>query len=336
VDVVRLDEAWASFSTTPVVPLDWTVGKQYFAFGQGLLVDNNLLSVSALKAKAELGRHSALTAIWGRLAAEELNSQSWEPGLDTPPTDNIHGQDDYIAARLSIPISNWELGANYLHNGFNSERGWSVDAAGKILGAKVYGEFATLLRNADGRTVDDVNTGPFADNNAILLGADLVDTSSILLTGKWGKVEPGYAYNFVGNTLASEGFQSFPGIPAFNLPLSALHPYAEFGTHYISWVDRPLFLDPTNVAEGFEVALTMKNLLGAGTPLSIRYYDGDAIGGTAKADRVWVASLSRRIASNVDFNLLYGQRKVENLVQTDTTITNDDLKVVRGELRIAF
>jgi hypothetical protein len=338
VSAVRLDEAWASFATKVPVALDWTVGKQYFAFGQGLLVDNNILALDGLKAKAELGRRAALTAIWGRTPAEALDSQGWSPGPDYPPTTRfVGGQDDYIAGRLSFPISDWELGANYLLTGFSDERGWSVDASGKILGAKVYGEFATLVHNADGQAVDDVNTGSFADNTAFVVGADLINTDSVLVCGKWGKVEPGYAYDFVGNALGNAGFAvSSAGFGAFNLPFSALHPYTEYGTHYINWVDRPLFLDPTNVAEGFEVGLTLKRLLGAGTPLMLRYYDGNAIGGNANADRVWTASVSKKVASNVDFNLLYGRRDVDNMVQPDSAMPQNAIQVLRGELRIAF
>jgi hypothetical protein len=338
VSAVRLDEAWASFATKVAVPLDWTVGKQYFAFGQGLLVDNNILALDGLKAKAELGRRAAFTAIWGRTPAEAVGGQGWSPGPDFPPTTRfVGGQDDYIAGRLSVPVSDWELGANYLLTGFSDERGWSVDASGKILGAKVYGEFATLIHNADGQTVDDVNAGTFADNTAFVVGADLIDTDSVLLSGKWGKVEPGYAYDFVGNALGNAGFAvNSAGPGAFNLPFSALHPYTEYGTHYINWVDRPLFLDPTNVAEGFEVGLTLKRLLGAGTPLRIRYYDGDAIGGNANADRVWTASVSKKVASNVDFNLLYGRRDVDNMAQPNSAAPQDAIQVVRGELRIAF
>lgn len=338
VSAVRLDEAWASFATKVPAALDWTVGKQYFAFGQGLLVDNNILALDGLKAKAELGRRAAFTAIWARTPAEALGGQGWTPGPDFPPTTLfVGGQDDYIAGRLSFPISDWELGANYLLTGFSDERGWSVDASGKVLGAKVYGEFATLVHNADGQAVDDVNTGDFADNSAFVVGADLIDTDSILLSGKWGKVDPGYAYDFVGNTLGNSGFAvSSAGFGAFNLPFSALHPYTEHGTHYINWVDRPLFLDPTNVAEGFEVGLTLKRLLGPGTPLMVRFYDGDAIGGNADADRVWTASVSKKVASNVDFNLLYGRREVDSMVQPDTAAPQKAIQVLRGELRIAF
>jgi hypothetical protein len=155
----------------------------------------------------------------------------------------------------------------------------------------------------------------------------------------------------------------------FNLPLSALHPNAEVDPHDINWVDRPLFLDPTNIARGYHVNVTFPELLGKDTPLSVSYMNGDAynprylswlyLGGSnslipepdkwVDADSVWIVRLGRQFSENLSANILYGRRDADNVLssrkvpvgydsQTKTFVyaENDPVQVIRAELNVAF
>jgi hypothetical protein len=144
-----------------------------------------------------------------------------------------------------------------------------------------------------------------------------------------------------------------------NLPLSLMHPIEEFNPHSINWLDRPLFLDATNVAKGWEVTATLKRLFGEKTPLSFRYYTGEAYneeylgwlfndGGSdmskpekwRDADPVWSVKLSHQFTDAVSANLVYGQREVDNVMSpnnvTQGEVQDDPIKVLRLELCVAF
>jgi hypothetical protein len=149
----------------------------------------------------------------------------------------------------------------------------------------------------------------------------------------------------------------------FNLPLSRLHPNAEVDPHDINWVDRPLFLDPTNIARGWHVNVTFPTLLGDNTPLSIAYSAGDGYdpaflswllsggsnSGVAEpdkwrdADPVWIVKLSRQFSENVSANVIYGRREVDNIMSPQEVpifdeefAEQDPIQVIRAEVCVAF
>jgi len=153
-----------------------------------------------------------------------------------------------------------------------------------------------------------------------------------------------------------------------NLPLSALHPNAEVDPHDINWIDRPLFLDPTNIAKGWHVNVTFPKLLGEKTPVSVSYMDGEAYeprylswlsqggpnsgipepGKWTDADSVWVVKVSRQLSECVSANLLYGRRQTENVMSRQTVpvdygtqeeplyADNAPIQVLRAEVCVSF
>jgi hypothetical protein len=344
------------------VPTEWTVGKQYYQVGQGLLFDNNQFAMKSVKKEASLSRNLSLVCFGGQLDREAFGSQS----TPSPPVmgDETSGQDTYWMSSLRGSFGSWNVGGNWLGEGFADEKGWSVDVDGSLFGIPIMGEYAQMLRS-----VGDVKVGDWSasdelgvkENAAWVVGVTPLNTSSVELCAKYGEVDPLYAFSVWYGGGAVPGYSATYGMQLFNLPLSLLHPYSEISPHDINWVDRPLFLDATNVSRGWEVGLTLKSALGPNAPVKVRYYDGDAYTGEylgwlynggegsgldapdkwRNADRVWTVSATKPVAENVNFTLLYGRRQVSNvmvpdLVREPPDYVQDDIQVLRGELAVAF
>ncbi len=383
-DTVQVNQAWLKYHTNFIAPLDLTVGKQYFCRGEGLLVDNDQEPIKALKLDWTAGAFS-WGAIWGMLDREEFFGRT-AGSIGLPKLVNggamyfaepeTNGQDNYNIYTADWRFTkNWKLSGTYLQSGFNDEKGWSADLAGKALGLDWYGEYGQLLKwptgkdfadfNGDG--IEDANEAPLSDSDKAWLGGLKWGNNFVNITGEYGQVDAGYALAISGG-----GWSALNPLTAtaglytdiFNLPLSALHPNAEIDPHDINWVDRPLFLDPTNIARGWHVGLTFPTLLGANTPLSVSYatgdgYDPDYIawllsGGSNSdvsapskwrdADPVWIVKVSRQFNPNVSANLIYGRREVDNIVSPQTVevpgtgafAENDPIQVIRAEVCVAF
>ena len=222
--------------------------------------------------------------------------------------------------------------------------------------------------NGDG--VEDANEAPLDDSDTAWLAGVKWNSDFVNITGEYGEVDAGYAFALTGGgwsplnpLLGAAGMYT----DYFNLPLSGLHPNAAVDPHDINWIDRPLFLDPTNIARGWHVNVTFPQLLGEGTPLSVSYMSGDgydpayvgwlAAGGSNSgvvepdkwrdADPIWVVKLSRQFSENVSGNILYGRREVDNIMSPQTVpITtiddvdlyaeSDPIQVIRAEVCVAF
>jgi len=352
-DLVRVDEAYAAFDVDLVWPWRWVVGKQRVRWGQGLLLDNNLLALKGVDAKANVSGDIAVELFGSQLDREALGSQTAEPA--NPPGSGTHGQDTIAATRLTFPIGGWQLGGSWLATGFREETGWSADAQGKIFGRQVSVEYAGVRRNAAGvntDTIESVTGASRTASRAVLVNADILKTDSVGLQASWGQLGEVYAF-----AIPRDGYDQWgSGAGPFNLPFSAVHPYAAVNPHDINWVDRPLFLDPTNITEGWQLALTLPRLLGRGSPLTVTYADGDAytgdyinwlaLGGesstlpkppeTRNADTVWTVGVSKQLAENLSVGLLYGQRDVENVMLGEAPSGSDNIKVLRGQLTVTF
>jgi hypothetical protein len=398
-DQVTIDQAWVKHRTDFLTPAELTVGKQYFKRGVGLLADNDQEAIKAFRIDWGSGDLS-WGALWGMLDNEMFyggapNAIVQSIGMYAPPSylpfglpqapgeiRESSGQDNYNLYYLDYMVSdNWCLGLSYLESGYNKEQGWGANVMGDWDSIHVYAEYAQLLDWPTGDDFADWNMNgleeaanyetPLDDaDNAWLAGARWTDPGgNLVVTGEYGRVDAGYAFSVPGG-----GWTAFPpyGIlydtMNFNLPLSALHPNASVDPHDINWVDRGLFLDPTNIARGWHVNVTFPRLLGESTPVSISYMDGDAydprylswlwFGGSysgiaepdefTDADSVWVVKLSRRFTENVSANVLYGRREADNVlsngvipldfdIQGNPIYAEDDaIQVIRAELCVAF
>jgi len=382
-DAVAVDEAWVKYRTNVLVPAELTIGKQYFARSQGLLADNDQEALKAFRVDWMNGAWS-WGALWGMLDREMFCSRSAGvaglPSLDpaVTPEPVTDGQDNYNLYFLDWALADeWDLGVSWLESGFNQEQGWSVGLEGKAYSLEWYGEYAQLTEWPTGDDFNDINSDGIVDAGEVEL--DESDTAwltgvrwmsdPVCITGEYGEMDAGYAltpqmgWSPVHPLVAAAGMYS----DQFNLPLSRLHPNAAVDPHDINWIDRPLFLDPTNIARGWHVNVTFPDLLGQDTPLSVSYMDGDAYepryiswliaGGSNSsivepdkwrdADPVWVVKVSRQLSEDVSANVLYGRREADNVLSpqnvpvisdatTDYYAENDPIQVIRAEVCVAF
>jgi hypothetical protein len=359
-DTVVVDQAWVKWKTTFIKPAEVVVGKQYFDRGLGLLADNDQEAIKAFSIDWTGGNLS-----WGVLLGMLDREQFW--GMSTSPLVAVpgqtDGQDNYNLFSLDWMLSdNWGIGGTYLESGYNREQGWSADLTGRV-GEDwcFYGEYAQLLDWPTGTDFNDISDDgvedpgevPLSDSDTAWLAGLKWDPGSVVITGEYGEVDAGYALSFAG-----AGWMEVAGaFGGFNLPLSAMHPNASVDPHDINWIDRPVFLDPTNIARGWHVNVTFPELLGEGTPLSIDYSDGDgytpefldwlALGGSTSglvepdewrdADACWTVKLSKQFTQSVSANVLYSRREVDNILAVaDYPGEDDPIQVIRGEVCVAF
>jgi len=373
--VVKVDEAALKFGVDFIRPIDVTAGKLRAGFGRGLLFNNSQYPLKSGRLDIALtgdrpGDGITYTFLGGMIDLEGLNGQSagfpQDPETDFFGPGGFGGPDVIAVQHLAIPFGgDWGVGGTYLGTGFGNERGWSVDLTGKVIGVDIWGEWAKLANWVDGDTHTPAGVQITKDraNQAWIFGAGL-DKPSWALSAQYGIIGATYSFDDVGFNPAAQDF--FLGSEGWeNVPLSLLHPLEEFDPHYVNWVDRPLFLDPTNVAKGYEIAGSLKSLLGDKTPISFRYYNGKAYsekylgwlfndGGEFNskpsklrdADPVWSITIGHHFTPDVCANLTYAQRTVDNvmspnLVEPDqdfpfSDIQDDPLKLLRLDVNIAF
>ncbi len=207
---------------------------------------------------------------------------------------------------------------------------------GPMAGLGFYGEYSKLTQWPDGQDFFDPDgdgdrdtTLSTAGDTAWLAGLKW-SKPWIMLTGEYGQLDAGYSMSF-----GFGGWDQVPDEPGFfNLPLSLLHPRAEIDPYDINWIDRPLFLDPTNIAKGWHVQAVFPCLLGPNTPVTVSYaagsaysvefldwlYNGSGETGVPRpdewrdADPVWWVKVSHQMSSSVTASLLYGRREVKNVL----------------------
>jgi len=384
-DMVNVDEVWMKFQTRLITPMTATIGKQYFKRGVGLLADNGQEALKGMRFDWTPGGRMSWGAFLGMLDNEMFygtTAGAWGiPGYDPLPvgwTDpKTSGQDNYNLYYLNFCLSdNWKFGLNWLDSGLNQEQGWSANMCGKLYGLDLYGEYAQLTQWPTGDDFVDWSSDGVQDPGEVSL--DESDTAwmfglkwtspAVVLTGEYGQVDAGYAF-----TPAGGGWSAIPWLIldsdefTFNLPFSALHPNAEVDPHDINWIDRPLFLDPTNIAKGWHVNVTFPEMFGKKMPVSVSYMSGEAYeprylswlgyGGPTSgiaepdkwtdADPVWIVKVSKQLAGNVTLNLLYARREADNVLsrqllpidsdgETLIYAENDPIQVIRAEFCVPF
>jgi hypothetical protein len=107
-----VDQAWVRKPAGR--SLGWTAGRQYVAFGPGLLVDNSLNSLDGLRLVHDRGN-----IVVEGFVADCAGGRGLYPAGD-----------GYAAARLTWNHPNMTVGGNMLLNGVHNERGWSLDVTG--------------------------------------------------------------------------------------------------------------------------------------------------------------------------------------------------------------
>jgi len=371
-DTVRVDEAWMKYSSKWIRPWTITAGKLYWGTGCGLLVNNSQFPTKSAKLDIALTGDAPGDGITYSFIGGMLDRQAflggYTSGTDEPANPpngyEMNGSDNYAVSNLTIPIGSWKFGGTYLGTGFGTERGWSADVSGKAFGLDFWGEYAKLLQVPSGESETDADIPvDLSDENTAWLAGVGYNSKSLAIKGQYGIVEPLYAISDVGDGWDPTGIAALfqqGGGGYYNLPLSLLHPVEEFNPHYINWLDRPLFLDATNIAKGWDVGVTLKKLFGEKTPINFHYADGKAYtkeflgwlfndGGLnmdkpskwRDADKIWSVGITHMFSDAFSANLTYGQRETKNVMSPNNTTwfraaDDDPIKVLRLDLSVAF
>jgi S-layer homology domain/Collagen triple helix repeat (20 copies) len=174
-DPIWLDEAWLSYPTKRWTPVQWTVGRQFYSYGLGLLVNNERLSTQGIRGSAP--------KLWGSDLNLDFVFGSAQYGFGHTFGPDADG---YGAARLGLQQPKWALAGNYLPTGMGREEGWSADAWANLFGHNVVFEYAEQTRFAD-------NTTSPHRPNAWLAKAELIKCKNFSLRGLASRADPQYS-----------------------------------------------------------------------------------------------------------------------------------------------
>jgi hypothetical protein len=191
----------------------------------------------------------------------------------------------------NIPVS-----VTYMATGMMEQKGWGADVGLKLLSREIIASYAELTENAVGASLNN--------NNSVWMVnvPKLIDSGALSIGVSYGEVEAAYAAN--GTSVLTTPYLLDAAENAF---------------------DRPVFLDPANVAKGWEVNAQVKLL---NTPLTVRYYDGDNLAGNS-ANSVTTISLTKELSKVAKLELLYG-------VQSDGVAPGLDLSLARAQVSLGF
>jgi len=262
-----LDEAFVRFNTDIVNPVTWTVGRQHFAYGMGLVVDTDRQSLQGVRSEWANFLGTPIDVEWfagGAGCVDSAYSFPRVPDADASPTD----ADGYFSARAAYTGNSWALGVNYLGSGIaapnaedysapaggnpnqiNDETAYGVDLWANLWGRDIYVEWARIHEHAN-RQTPDFGPDTSQDPSAVMAMADIWNSGSFKLTGFYSDADANY-----------------------DIYYSSLNPYYELlqpSTGYIPWerwLRRPLVMENLQVIGG---QLTVE--LGS-VPFQVAYYD---------------------------------------------------------------
>lgn len=271
-DSVQLWDWYAKVTTSMLGnDITATAGRFSRTINQGLLIDTSAQPLTGLA--LDSGRGNVRFGVNGSTIDRGVSAE-----------DPRGPQDLFGSAYLGLGQGDWNITGSYLASGVGGQTGWGLGMNGKILGRRIFGEFAQLLDDYNGNSLDD-------DNNGYVIGINLLEnTKGLSLSAKYGDIEPNFR-------------------PA----LSQLRPYSAVNAYDIDWIDRPLYLSPDNVTKGFEGNISY--VLGSWTAQG-RVYFGDKVTNAINtdADMAWSAKLKKQITKGVAASVLYGEREVDKII----------------------
>jgi len=197
-------------------------GRQFQAYGMGLLVNNARQSQQGLRLSWNNLWKTGLELdgfVGGAFANMEVGDR-WNKGVS----------DSYSSARLAYKRPNWAVSGNYLINGVGDEQGWSADAWARFWGGReLQAEFATQINDLFGN--DYTHSDP---------------TALMALVDVWK-----------GKNWALKGYYSYADA-AYNPWYSSVNPYFENylnedGTQWLPWerwLRNPLVMSNLDVIGG--------------------------------------------------------------------------------------
>lgn len=297
-----LDEAYVKFTTRGTLAADWTVGRQFFRYGGGCMVNNERRGLMGIRGHRDglLGSNLDLDFV---LAGA---THDWLPNRPLPGN-----SDGYVAARLSHDARRWALGFNALPDGTGNEIVYGFDLRYHLGGCRyLWAEGAELQRHAN-RPVYGLKE---ASDRAYMAGIDVIDTEDVRL----------------------RGYYSFANAE-YDVVYSSLHPYYEITQSnapgnlipWDRWLRRPFIMSNIECI-GAHIETHIGSL-----PLQIQYYDLSADSDWWEQsqlafldyDKLWSISVSRRFEDNMTGRLLYGRQEAAGNATPGTT----DQEILRAE-----
>ncbi|MGC9318398.1 MAG: S-layer homology domain-containing protein [Armatimonadota bacterium] len=314
---IYLDEAWVRFSTSWLADATWTVGRQFQAYGLGLIVNNERLSQQGVHCKID------------RFLLRDLQLQSFFGGANTgflsePWSTN---NDGYGSLYLEYVRPRWSIGFPWLINGYSTDTidgehfdeeavgfdiwwNWSGDR-------DIYFEYA-YQKGHSNRAIH--RRGGMSNPEAYMLIAELFDDDDLLLAGVISDVEAEY-----------------------DIIYSSLHPYYELlcdpeytgrAFPYERWLRRPLTIPNLEVVGGHG---TLRGI-DSRYPLDLFYYAVSANSDWWQAspldglhyDRLYGLRLRHKLSEDMECSLTWAhQEPVDG--QTD-----DDSNLLQFRTQVSF
>ncbi len=169
-----LDEAYISFNKEGFLRGTHTVGRQFVAYGLGLLYDNQGLS--------QQGWRYQIADLFGT----NLNFDVFAGGSNATWTNDYtpETEDGVLVGRLAYASHRGDFGVNYLSSGAGKEEGYSFDYTGSIFGHALSAEYATQTKWISGTDTDDPD--------AIVANLELLKGAGWGLSGFYSNVDSGY------------------------------------------------------------------------------------------------------------------------------------------------
>jgi hypothetical protein len=292
---VYLDEAWVSFPTTWPFEAQWTLGRQFQAYGLGLVVNNERLAQQGVRCQVE------------DFVVDDLYLDAFYGGAnwDFLPTQWSENNDAYGSLFLQYKRPRWSLGVPWLINGYSydtqggtefDERAVGVDFWWNYHGDKnLYFEYAAQSGHANRHRY---TRGGTSIPEASMAAVELLKSDDLSLTGLWTHIEAEY-----------------------DIIYSSLHPYfigtccsrLTPGYPWDRWLLRPLCITNLEMLGG-QATLHLND---DRWPLDLFYYEVSALSDWWRDssldglhyDGLWGCRLRHQIAEAVEGSLTYAHQE---------------------------
>ena len=311
---IYLDEAWVRFDGDWPFDAKWTVGRQFQAYGLGMVVNNERLS--------QQGVHMLVDPF----LTDDLSLQGFVGGANYQHCSGPYSTDSnhYESAYLEYKRPRWSVGVPWLIRGYGvtqrdgrsySESAWGIDGWWNYHNdLDLWVEYAYLEGHANRRVFDrEGNTNP----EALMVIAELLDTPDFDLTAILSDVEAEY-----------------------DIVYSSLHPYYELlcdgadGRQfaYERWLRRPLAMPNLEVVGGYGTWYAAD----AKWPLDVFYYSVSSNSNWWNAspidglyyDRLYGARVRHEVKDGLECSLTWAHQQpvdpstdnTTNLLQFRTTM----------------
>jgi len=299
-DNIWLDEANLAYSTDWWTPVQWTVGRQFFALDPaGLVADNSRMSLQGVRGKADnlFGTDIGLDLFFG--------GASYDEGLALTGI----GNDGYGAFRLDYTRPHWSVGGTYLATGYGKEQAWDADAWLEVWNRDVTFEYARGMQQIDG-----TETWGAAAPVAWMATAELIDTPSVRIAGTASRAEGGY-----------------------DITYSSINPYWELIDYNIDptvgqipwerWTRAPLVINGAQIIAG-DVNFKLGDV-----PLHVRYANVDNVSAAfpwGNYRHLVQVSGTKKLVDGLDLNLTYARQIA------DSGLALPDIDLVQGAVVVSF